>query len=271
MIHVDRDRRDEEGRRIQPTDDWSARAELATQAALGEAQDHLADKSVYAHDEVRAVLEKLFADKCAYCETTVTAGSDWDVEHFRPKGRVAERPDHPGYYWLAYAWQNLYLSCQHCNELRKDKPRWDDPDMGPALGKVDRFPLADERTRAMSPDDDTDRETRLLLDPCADDPEPCLGYDPMGDILARDDNPKGRATIEVFHLRRRRLRDARREIIALTIAVLAAVRRLHDRGDAEAVAEFEVFLGERVTGANCEYAGAARFVRRHPDLFGIQP
>jgi hypothetical protein len=34
-------------------------------------------------------LHKIFNDKCAYCEETLS-GQPGDVEHFRPKGRVCD-------------------------------------------------------------------------------------------------------------------------------------------------------------------------------------
>jgi hypothetical protein len=46
-------------------------------------------------------LFELFDNKCAYCESRVLHVSPGEVEHYRPKGRVTEDPDHPGYYWLA--------------------------------------------------------------------------------------------------------------------------------------------------------------------------
>ena len=142
MIAVDRERRDATGAVIRPRGNWDARAEEATESALRDAKDHEARAGVYADNEVRAALEELFHGKCAYCGGII--GATWDVEHFRPKGRVHERPEHPGYYWLAYAWSNLYAACQHCNQHRRDKPTWRNPKEGPAAGKLDQFPLADE-------------------------------------------------------------------------------------------------------------------------------
>ena len=132
------------------------------------------------------------------------------MEHFRPKGRVQERPEHPGYYWLTYAWSNLYAACQYCNQRRRDKPTWEDPTEGPAAGKLDQFPLADESTRAMEPGGDLSAEDRLLIDPCEDGPEDYLGYDPDGGIFAIGGAPKGGTSITVYALGRRRL-AARRQ------------------------------------------------------------
>jgi len=64
---------------------------------------------------------------------------------------VAEDSSHTGYYWLAYTWANLYPSCVFCNQRRKDQPTFDAPVLGPATGKLDQFPVADETTGLMPP------------------------------------------------------------------------------------------------------------------------
>ena len=74
------------------------------------------------------LLKYVFYNKCAYCETT-EVGYISDAEHFRPKGQVRNKSGivktfdvdgvseitHPGYFWLAYHWQNLLPSCNTCN------------------------------------------------------------------------------------------------------------------------------------------------------------
>lgn len=95
----------------------------------------------------RWMLERLFFGKCAYCETRFVRSSG-HAEHFRPKGSVLierkprrravcelplppESPcgsiAHPGYFWLAYHWQNLVPACEYCNSNE---------------GKVDLYPVA---------------------------------------------------------------------------------------------------------------------------------
>jgi uncharacterized protein (TIGR02646 family) len=269
MIRLERDRKDPAGAPIRPRDPWTELAREALKAALQETEAHEARREVYGHDRVREALEALFHDKCAYCESKVTAVTDWPVEHFRPKGSVAERPDHPGYYWLAYDWTNLYLSCTLCNERRRDRARWGDCSRAGTGGKADQFPLADEMTRAMSPDDDLDREDRLLLDPCKDDPDRYVTYNALGEIMAVGDNPKGLATISVFHLDRRRLRDLRRSVIDEVVQVLSilASSEILDK----ARADFESWLRRFRLEDSCEYAAVARAVLRDPAAFGIPP
>ena len=239
MIYIERESVDEHGRRICPSDDWFSDSEAAIERAILERDGHEID-DLYKHVQVKTALEKLFHDKCAYCEWKITGGSDWDVEHFRPTGRVAERKDHPGYYWLAYTWPNLYPSCTHCNQRRKDKPRWADSTELPAAGKLDQFPLQDESTRVMSPDDNDHLpdEQKLLIDPCYDNPEEYLGFDPKGRIFSLDDNPYGEATIKVFNLKRRRLSDLRREKLELAIEILKLAQKYEREGNEDAAQDF---------------------------------
>ena len=163
MIHVERGQVDQFGTPIEPDASWMSAADLKKPTQSG--MDRLVVTDLYRDNRVRVALERLFADKCAYCETKGVAGFEWDVEHFRPKGRVAEDGAHPGYYWLAYSWTNLYLSCTFCNQRRKDKPRWNDPVEAAAAGKVDQFPLDPTGSRIIEPSGDTATEGRLLLDP----------------------------------------------------------------------------------------------------------
>jgi uncharacterized protein (TIGR02646 family) len=273
MIYINRNRIDEDGNLIKPPDDWFQTARAATDRAIREEGDHKPDPNIYGHDHVRAALEKLFYDKCAYCRSEITR-MDWNVEHFRPKGHVAERPnDHQGYYWLLYEWTNLYPSCIYCNQRRRDKPRWGDLTYASAGGKMDQFPLENEDTRAMSHHDDVDNERILLIDPCNDQPDNYLSYDGLGNIIALDDalqnKSRGRATIEVFNLKARRLRDSRRDIIDYAVAMLNLIRKMEARGNSTCAAEIkEVFITFALDD-HCEHAGVAHAVEKDPDAFGV--
>ncbi len=268
MIHVQRDQADEAGVVIKPNHDWFQLAAGATATAIAEQDEHEVDRAIYAHTEVKKALERLFHDKCAYCESKMTATADWDVEHFRPKGRVAEREGHPGYYWLAYVWENLYPSCQHCNQRRKDQPRWEDTTELPAGGKVDQFPLLDESTRAMDPSGDVHAEDTLLIDPCVDDPEEYLAYDPTGQIFSLKDNPYGEKTIEVFHLSRRRLKTLRHERMKTVVCVMKFIGKVAIGANAGAAGDLQALL-KRMQAGESEHAGFARYVAKHPAEFDV--
>jgi uncharacterized protein (TIGR02646 family) len=251
---------------IRPARRWRTRALELTRLALAEGAAHVVTDH-YRHPDVRAALERLFHDKCAYCETPIGAGGDWDVEHYRPKGRVAERRDHPGYYWLAYTWTNLYPACALCNQRRKDAPRWDDLREFPAQGKVDQFPVADEAHRALAPGAQLAREQPLLIDPCRPDAEGRFAYGPQGDIRPSAGGDRAAAeTIRICHLERRRLRDARARVILRAARIVARIEEARRSGNADAVR----LLGQALDLCASEtepYAGVARAVRRDPEAF----
>lgn len=268
MIYIDRDRRDENGTQIRPNNTWFDRATEARELALEEMGEHEADGEIYAADSVRSALEELFIDKCAYCESDISATTDWEVDHFRPKGRVAERDEHPGYYWLTYEWDNLYPSCTHCNQRRRDRPRWGDVRFGLTGGKADQFPLENEETRCMDPTACHRDESTLLIDPCWDTPSWYLGFDPRGGIFALRQggvaNPYGETTISVFNLRRRRLRKAREKTLAILTECIRLARSFQAAGRNEDASKMFQLIERTCLDDKCTYAGAARFVYKLP-------
>jgi uncharacterized protein (TIGR02646 family) len=271
MIRVPRERADEAGVLIRPDQVWFELASESRARALAEGVAHAVSAAVYGHPQVRMALEKLFHDKCAYCEGKSFGQADWDVEHFRPKAGVAERDDHPGYYWLAYEWENLYLSCTHCNQRRRDRPRWGDTSAGIAQGKLDQFPLARESSRAMGPGDDHLEEEALLLDPCRDDPEQHVRFDVHGAPLPVGDSLRGSASIAIFHLARKRLRDQRKSRIDNVVRLLTVIRSLQrELGSGHpAVAEVRQVLETIYLVDSADFAAVARWVVRDPGAFGL--
>lgn len=155
------------------------------------------------YKKYKAYLLVVFNDKCAYCESLITDTQPGDVEHFRPKGRVVGpdfKPikakyrkwgeiDHPGYFWLAYDWDNLLPSCIDCNRYRRHDAE--------GAGKADRFPVEDEILRARLPGQER-RERALLINPCKIDPSEHLEFLPDGKIEAK--TPAGSETLAIFGL-----------------------------------------------------------------------
>ena len=122
-----------------------------------------AEDSIYNSDVVREKLEEIQKNKCCYCETKSTR-SNIDVEHFRPKKAYSSRFKgeslFTGYFWLAYEWDNLFLSCQVCNQIFKN----------------DFFPVRDETTRAKFNDLSIQNEYPYFVHPSSDEPEDEIEY-----------------------------------------------------------------------------------------------
>jgi uncharacterized protein (TIGR02646 family) len=113
---------------------------------------------IYASEDVKAQLETSHRGKCCYCEMNFDEHRPYAfayVDHWRPKSSFrqarGEKRVWPGYYWLAYDWDNLLLSCAFCNST-----------------KSDLFPLEDQSTRALDHRMSLDEETPSILKPDRD-------------------------------------------------------------------------------------------------------
>jgi uncharacterized protein (TIGR02646 family) len=142
--------------------------------------------------------------KCCYCEFIEQLDQN-DVEHFRPKSR-AERgsgfPDKPGYYWLAWTWENLLFACGPCNRQHKRT----------------RFPLAPGSKPLKPWRQPPGREQPLLIDPSAEDPLQHLRFEPYMERgrqywrpNPRHGSRRGLETIQVLRLDRQGLIDLYRK------------------------------------------------------------
>lgn len=157
------------------------------------------DNKIYGHFTVKKALLMAHFEKCCFCERKIESGH---VEHFRGKGGYqqseSEKIQKPGYYWLAYEWSNLFLSCAKCNSSYKRN----------------FFPLANPTKRATSHLKDINKEKPLLIDPEKENPEDFIefiGYSPK----AINGNQKGKETILRIGLDRPFLGDRRRDIYLL--------------------------------------------------------
>ena len=78
---------------------------------------------IYGHKNVKAKLLEAQFNKCCYCESKIGSTSPGDVEHYRPKAYSQQGKEQlkifPGYYWLVYDWDNLFVSCEICNRSHK--------------------------------------------------------------------------------------------------------------------------------------------------------
>lgn len=148
--------------------------------------------TIYGAKDVKKQLKADQYNKCCYCESKFTANSPGDVEHFRPKGGFKEEGItgllKPGYYWLAYDWNNLFFSCEVCNRSFKKN----------------YFPLVDPDQRAI-PHTSNIIEQALLISPLED---PSIHLEFYKDIIKAKDE-RGAASIKYYGLKRTGLLEKR--------------------------------------------------------------
>lgn len=167
------------------------------------------DSGIYGSSSVKKTLIKAQHGKCFLCESKITHISFGDVEHFRPKGGSRQNIDEkemkvPGYYWLAYAWENLFLACQLCNQRFKKN----------------LFPLENQTQRAASHKDDVNKEKPLFINPETENPEDFISF--RGEIpFAVEGNARGKTTIEATGIDRVELNDMR-------LATLKKLKMIYD-------------------------------------------
>ncbi|NME66555.1 HNH endonuclease family protein [Flammeovirga aprica] len=157
----------------------------------------------------RNTLSEMYHHKCAYCESIEHAP---EVEHYRPKKRVAEDSDHEGYYWLCYEWTNLLPSCRYCNV---------------SPGKLDQFPVLGPRVYNAPIEENgvfnKDRcqldaqelldEKPVLLHPELDEVENYFTFQENGKIQGVDEEGRGEGTIDICFLNRANLLANRQQVI----------------------------------------------------------
>jgi len=186
------------------------------------------DFSAYGSRAVRDALREMFDGKCAYCESKIAASQDSDVEHYRPKKGVAEAADHPGYWWLAMVWENLVLSCQHCNQSRSHHVIIPDGLQTEAelleflqnppvtrAGKQNAFPTEDDFWET-DPALGVAHENPLILNPVDTDPALHLEwvlFQGASTVRPKNGSEIGKATCRILGLNRRWLEEERRILL----------------------------------------------------------
>jgi hypothetical protein len=201
-----------------------------------------------------------FKAKCAFCETSIS-NHYGDVDHYRPKGGVQDRNRkwvrirvgtktirHPGYFWLAYDWENLIPSCSGCNRFQH------------GVGKSNCFPV--EGAYATKRGQER-KEKPLLLNPRIDDPEQHIDFD--NNWFARPLTERGRLTIEIIGLNhkdlpRHRTREAQQteRVILVELAQLNRHTRQSLKNEIDKIADSgEQFVAVR-RKVVAEYRGRLR-------------
>ena len=265
MIKIDR-QRTKDGKPVHPGLAWAASSEEEANRAISEGAEHKIQENLYSSDTVRAALEELTHHKCAYCESPL-AQTVWDVEHYRPKGRIRESTSHPGYYWLAYSWENLFPSCAYSNQNKREKPLFGGAKTSGTGGKWDQFPLLEEKHRWFDPKTRNNEEP-LLIDPSREDPETIFGYLPDGTIFALRQDHRGDTSIDILRLNLVRLRRARRIALEVLKQFLELRANAEKRGETAVVDEVDQAI-LRLSSDERPYAGVTRFFAKHSSLLGI--
>ncbi|ATB27309.1 hypothetical protein MEBOL_000747 [Melittangium boletus DSM 14713] len=198
------------------------------------------DPDIYGHLTVKQSLKQAQHDKCAFCESKFAHISYGDVEHFRPKAgwrqQKGDALSRPGYYWLAYEWANLFLSCTLCNQRFKKN----------------LFPLQTPKRRARNHQEDVAAEDPLLINPAVDDPETFISF--RKEVpYAVSGNARGETTIRTLGLRRVELAEQRRK----HLGHVQALRNLVEIGEEPYAAEARSLL-QRMQQNTEEYASMTR-------------
>ncbi len=176
----------------------AAPANLQGQAAPTSEAD--IKEGIYGHANVKKALTDLQKGICCYCESRYDVTGYGEVEHFRPKGGWQQDENdkeihHPGYYWLAYSWENMMYACKRCN-----------------VGyKQNYFPLEDPSKRFNSRTLSIAQEKPLLINPYEEkNPENHLDFK-GANILAK--TAQGVASIRYYGLDRELLNEDRRQVL----------------------------------------------------------
>ena len=177
--------------------------------------------------DLKTCLAKLRNDKCWYSESKNPA-SDKNVDHFRPKSRVAEDPDHEGYWWLAFTWRNYRYSSQWCNQRRIDVVN------GTSGGKADGFPLCSGSFRARLESDDCELERPELLDPIDPNDWKILTFRQDGHATPAKqpgtiEYQRAEKSIEVYHLLCNELVKDRRVLAGRIQRMVQSLETLYPR------------------------------------------
>lgn len=183
------------------------------------------DSETYGNEEVKVLLKTLQGHKCCFCEAKITHTSHGHIEHFRPKACYrqddATQIVYPGYYWLAYDWNNLYFACEKCN----GRPN-----------KGNYFPLSIPANRACPRARNIDIEEPLFIDLGLEDPQIHIcfsGPDP------ESKSHRGFITIRRLGLDREELVEHRRSKFNL----LNALKQIMEI-NADSIPSKEIFLNQ---------------------------
>lgn len=155
--------------------------------------DHPNFNNRYKLTDIKEALCEVYKGKCAFCEQNEELTH---VEHYRPKTI---------YYWLAFSWDNLLMSCPTCNSYKGTKFQLD--------GVTVTFTNIEANIRSINRSSviyDASEHPRMV-NPEITEPLGQIYFEKDGNILSN--NPRFRYTIEECKLNRKALNDRRRSIL----------------------------------------------------------
>lgn len=149
--------------------------------------------SRYKLDDIRDALSIIYKGKCAFCEQKEELTH---VEHFRPKDT---------YYWLAFSWDNLLMSCPTCNTHKSTNFEID--------GVLANFENTELNIRNINSSSTTYDAIEIpkMVNPEVTDPNGLIYFEKDGSI--KSENPRFSYTIETCKIDRKGLNDSRRSLL----------------------------------------------------------
>lgn len=266
MIHYPVNQQEFEARIDLESPTWRKRAGKRTQGHRKSGRF----KGTGIWSEIKRVYMEFQHYKCAYCERALeknwSANVEYDVEHFRPKGRVTPwpTPEHRkrrgirytarhgatgGYPLLAHSYRNYLAACAVCNSAHK---RDHFPISGTADPTWEDVPALNQKERPLLP---------YPLGDWGEDPERFLTFSGCVPIPVSRSGPahrRGQACIDLFELDTRgRLLTERAHVLVLLWPHLEKRRS----GSKAEQTKAQDWL-DAITAARMPHAGCARaFVR----------
>ena len=254
-------------------DAWIKAVETETSTLIKAGAPYNIKARLYKNKTIKDLIFKAFNNKCAYCEDNLLS-QPGDVEHFRPKLAVTDENDkpvmassrgkklHPGYYWLAYHWENLLPSCNFCNRPHRTSD-------GTLVGKGTRFPVLRspklKNGRAIKPSEEK-LERPVFIHPVKENPLLHFVLDGHLGIIGGK-TKRGAACIKLLDLNRDRLPEERRKIYLQTISTLeAAIYAKREGRNQDFHDRLEIVNGYLDGTSGYSWAGR-KAIEDRPDLF----
>lgn len=202
------------------------------------------DKYEFKHDfgrlEYSDALKKCQGNKCCFCEKPVSTA---DVEHFRPKSAWQQAKGlpqgKPGYFWLAYSWENMLIACTECNSKKN---------------KGNLFPVNGVRSTFPS---DCKTEDKVLINPAEEDPSLFITFR-LDVPVGIDTQERGRQNIQIFDLKDRAdLIEIRKDRLALYKTSKRILSLAPGINTADEIKEARIFIA-KANSVKAPFAGMIR-------------